>query len=68
MTRFGPTRAEWRFRLIFSLCGLAMLVGGLIYRRAESFGPGAWEAIIIAALFFGGSAVYSARKLLKGPD
>lgn len=63
MSRFGPTRAEWRFRLILSLCGLGMLAAGLVYRWGEDFGPGAWEAIAIAGAFFGGSSVHSARML-----
>ncbi len=65
MSRFDPPRSEWRFRLIFSLCGLAMLIGGLIYRWGEPLGPGAWEAILIAVVFFGGTTVYSTRKLMK---
>ena len=63
MNKYGPTRGEWVFRLVFSLAGLALLAGGLYYRRGEDFGPGAFEAIITALGFFGGTAIWSIRKL-----
>lgn len=68
MSRYGPTRGEWIFRLVFSLAGLALLAGGLYYRRGEEFGPGAFEAIITALVFFGGTAIWSVRKLRRRED
>ena len=64
MSRFGPTRGEWKFRLAFSLGGLGLLAGGLFYRRDADFGPGAWEAILISLAFFGGTALWSIRALM----
>jgi hypothetical protein len=67
MARFGPDRRELRFRLIFSLAGLGLLAGGMIY-RGMPMSAGAWEAVIIAGLFFGGTLVWSLRQLARRQD
>lgn len=64
MNKYGPTRSDLKFRLGFSLCGLGMLVGAIAYRGWPQ-GAGGWEAVGIAALFFGGTTLWTARKLLK---
>ncbi len=64
MSRFGPTRGEHVFRLCFSLFGLALLIVALV-TRGVTIGPALVEVVLIGGLFFGGSALWSARKLLK---
>lgn len=65
MNRFGPTRGELKFRLVFSLAGLAFLIGG--FARTGIFGIASLEIVIIGAAFFGGSTVWSAWQLWKAP-
>jgi hypothetical protein len=61
MSKFGPSRGELWFRLVFSLVGLAMMVFALLTR---GFGGIAWvEIVLIASAFFGGTAIWSARRL-----
>ena len=62
--RFGPTRGEYRFRLGFSLAGLAFMVGALIWHEG-ALGHAISEVFIIAAAFLGGSAMHSAWRLRK---
>ncbi len=64
MNKFGPTRSDLKFRLVFSLAGLALLVAAIAYRGWPQ-GPGGWEAVGIAALFFGGTSIWTTRKLIK---
>ncbi len=64
MNKFGPTKSDLKFRLAFSVAGLALMVGALIYRGLPS-GPAGVEAIGIAAIFFGGPFVWTLRKLIK---
>jgi len=66
MNRFGPTRSEWRLRLIISVFGLALLIGA--YATNGITGIASLEILIISVLFFGGSAVWSARALLRRDD
>lgn len=68
MNKFGPDRSELRFRLWFSIGGLCLLAGGLLYRRGEDFGPGAWEAVITAVLFFGGTLAHTIHRLRQKGD
>lgn len=64
MNKFGPTRSDLMFRLAFSVIGLALTAGALLYRGLPS-GPGGWEAIGIATLFFGGTFLWTAIKLIR---
>ena len=64
MAKFGPTKSELRFRLIFSLCGLGLIVFALAYRGIPA-GPALVEVVGLAGLFFGGTAIWTARKLLR---
>jgi xanthosine utilization system XapX-like protein len=62
--RFGPTRGELKFRLAFSLAGLALMIVALFYRGVPT-GPAFVEVVGIAGLFFGGTAIWTARQLLR---
>lgn len=63
--KFGPTRADLKFRLIFSVCGLALVAGALLFRGLPT-GPAGWEALGISILFFGGTCGWTGWKLIKG--
>ncbi len=65
MTKFAPTAAELKFRLAFSLAGLGLIAGALIYRGLPT-GPAFVEVMIFSTAFFGGTAVWTIRKLIKG--
>lgn len=64
MNKYGPTRGEHLFRLVFSLFGLGC-IGVLFAVHGVPRGPGLVEVVGIAGAFFGGSAVWSARALLR---
>jgi hypothetical protein len=64
MSKFGPTRGEHLFRLIFSIFGLGC-IGVLFAVHGVPRGPGLVEVVGIAGAFFGGTAVLSARALLR---
>jgi hypothetical protein len=57
---YGPSRGELRFRLIFSLAGLAALVFAASTRPP---GPAWIEIIGLGGAFFGGTAVWSGWRL-----
>ncbi|MFN3936292.1 MAG: hypothetical protein ACK4KW_01830 [Gemmobacter sp.] len=62
--RFGPDRRELRLRLWISLGGLALLLALMVTTPVAGL---AWiEVVGFAGLFFGLSAIHSARRLLKG--
>ena len=63
----GPNRGELWFRLCFSLAGLALMAAAVILRGIPN-GPALVEVIGIAGLFFGLTAIWTARKLWKGRD
>lgn len=63
----GPTRNELWFRLAFSLFGLALL-GVAILVRGIANSVALVEVVGIAGVFFGGTAVWSARKLWRSRD
>lgn len=62
--KFGPTKSELKFRLGLSGFGLAALVGALLYRGMPT-GVSGWETVGIATLFFGGSFLWTLRKLVN---
>lgn len=64
MSKHGPTPTELRFRVAFSVCGLALVVVALAFRGLPAT-PGGWEAIALAVIFFGGTFVWSLRKLVR---
>ena len=65
MAKFGPTRGEHIFRLTVSVAGLiglaAAYAAGLLPDAAILF-----EALALGGGFFALSAIYSARKLVRG--
>lgn len=64
--RFGPSRGELWFRLIFSLFGLALMAFALVYR---GIGGIAWiEIVLIAFAFFGGSALWTGMRLWRSRE
>ena len=63
----GPTKNELWFRLIFSLCGLALLVVTVMVRGISN-SAALVEVVGIAGAFFGGTAVWSALKLARHRD
>lgn len=62
--KFGPTRSDLMFRLWFSILGLVLLFGALIFRGIPQ-GPAGWEAIGLATLFFGGTFLWTVWKLIR---
>ncbi len=58
----GPTRGELKFRLVFSLAGLAMLAAVVVFRGVPN-GPALVEVVGIAGAFFGGTAGWTLWKL-----
>lgn len=65
MSRFGPTRGEWWFRLAVSALGLGLLAAALAIRGMPE-GPGLIEVVGVAGLFFGGTALLAIRALWRG--
>lgn len=61
--KFGPTRSDLKFRLAFSIAGLALVGFALAYRGLPR-GPGGWEAVGLASIFFGGTLIWTLRKLI----
>ncbi|MDG4650468.1 hypothetical protein P6F26_18650 [Roseibacterium sp. SDUM158017] len=66
MSIHGPSRSELKLRLAISLGGLALLAGA--YATNGIGGIASLEIAIIGGAFFGGSAVWSARRLLQSRD
>lgn len=62
--KYGPTRGELRFRLVFSLAGMALTLVALFAHGIPS-APALVEVLGIAGLFFGGTAVWSALRLMR---
>jgi hypothetical protein len=65
MTKFGPTKVDLNARLIFGFAGLAVVLGAVAFHGAPK-GPAMFEIIGVAAVFFGGTAIWTIRKLIKG--
>ena len=65
MTKYAPTKADLKFRLAFSIAGLVLMLGALIYRGLP-MGPAMVEVLVISTAFFGGTALWTTRKLMKG--
>lgn len=62
--KYGPSRGELIFRLVVSAAGFVVLVVALVMQGLDGL---AWlEVGLIGGLFLGGSAVWSAWKLMKG--
>lgn len=61
---FTPPRGELWLRLIISLFGLMMMVFAVWYRGLPE-GPAIIEVVGLAGVFFGGSVIWTARKLWR---
>lgn len=64
MNRFAPTRTELTFRLCVSIAGLLLLGAALVYRGMPQ-GPAMFEIVGIAGAFFGGTLLWTLKKLIK---
>ena len=62
--KYGPSKGELKFRLIASVLGFGLLGFALAYRGIPTSAAG-WEAIGIGTLFFGGTFLWTLRKLIK---
>ncbi len=61
--KYGPTRGELWFRLWFSVAGLAFLGFAVAYRGFPGI---VWvEITFFGALFFGGTAIWAVRRLIR---
>jgi hypothetical protein len=65
--KYGPTRGELKFRLVFSVFGFALTLVALFAHGVPS-APALFEVLGISGLFFGGTAVWSARRLMRRED
>lgn len=63
----GPSRNELWFRLLFSLAGLALLVVAVMVRGISN-AAALVEVVGIAGVFFGGTAIWTARGLWRTRD
>ncbi|MCV3271764.1 hypothetical protein [Roseobacter sinensis] len=64
MNRYGPGRKELKFRLYVSIAGLAFMAAAIAYRGMPQ-GPAMFETIGIAGAFFGGTFLWSLKKLIR---
>jgi xanthosine utilization system XapX-like protein len=61
--KYGPGRGELKFRLAVSLAGLG-LTGAALLASDSLSAPAIVEVLGIAGLFFGGTALWAARRLM----
>lgn len=64
MSKYGPGKGELQFRLVFSALGLVLLVAALFFRGIPQ-GAAMFEIVVIASVFFGGTFVWTLKKLLQ---
>lgn len=62
--RFGPSRAELKFRLIVGVAGLALTA--VAFGRHGIAGIASTEVGLIAVAFFGGTGAFAAHALWRG--
>lgn len=62
--KFGPSKGELKFRLGFSVVGL-LLLGAAIFLRGMPEGPGLIEVVGLSLAFFGGTAFFAIRGLMR---
>lgn len=61
--KYGPSRGELKFRLGIGLAGL-LLMALALFARGLPTGPAFVELTLFGGLFFGGTIVWSARRLI----
>lgn len=66
MSKFGPSRREHKIRLAICAFGMAMAIFALSFHGIG--GIASLEILLISGAFFGGTAFFSIRALLKGDD
>lgn len=64
MNKFGPSKKELKFRLYVSIGGLAFMAAAVAYRGMPQ-GPAMFETLGIAGVFFGGTFLWTLRKLIR---
>jgi hypothetical protein len=64
MNKYGPTRAELKFRIVVSILGLAFM-GFAVWYRGVPDGPALVEVVGLAGVFFGGTLILSLRRLIQ---
>jgi len=62
--RYGPSRGELWFWLVFSGLGLALVAGAILYRGMPS-GPALFEVFLLPVGLFGWLGVRSVRRLIR---
>ncbi len=62
--KYGPARSELFFRLWCSVIGIG-LMGLLVVLRGWPSGPAAFETIGIAGAFFGGTFIWTLRRIVR---
>jgi hypothetical protein len=63
MNKYGPTRGELIFRIVVSVLGLAF-TGFAVWYRGIPQGPALVEVVGLASVLFGGTLVFSLRRLM----
>jgi hypothetical protein len=66
MSKYAPARSELQFRLWVSVAGLCFLLGAILFRGLPK-GPAMFEIVVIAGGFFGGTLIWTLRKLKHSP-
>ena len=64
MFKYGPTRGELWFRLVVSVLGLAFLAAAISLRGLPD-GPALVEVVGVALALFGGTAVWTIKRLIR---
>ena len=64
MNKYGPTRAELKFRIVVSIFGLGFMLFAIWYRGIPD-GPALVEVVGLASVFFGGPLILSVRRLIQ---
>ncbi|WP_299502184.1 hypothetical protein [uncultured Roseobacter sp.] len=64
MSKYGPDKKELQFRLYVSIAGLILMIGAIAYRGMPQ-GPAMFETLGIAGAFFGGTFVWTLKKLIR---
>lgn len=64
MNKYSPDKKELKFRLYVSVAGLLFLASALAYRGMPQ-GPAMFETVGIAGAFFGGTLLWTLKKLIR---
>ncbi|MBW4709307.1 hypothetical protein KX928_16060 [Roseobacter sp. YSTF-M11] len=64
MSKYGPSKSELKFRFWISIAGLLFLAFAIALRGIPK-GPAMFEVIGIAGAFFGGTLLWTLKKILN---